>query len=161
MALFADEAGVSDFLVATTGHGPATFVFAADGAVITSDSPVAGHQLVDTAKDTSCFVASRNMESGDLNWRRNVCSNADQTHHAVGASASMVFTMDSSGVIRAWSQSQGKLMWDAFLGPSNQPRILVSESAVAAVADDQMLLLDAATGATLGGPMECPSMCCP
>lgn len=156
MALFADEAGVSDFLVATTGHGPTTFVNAGNdnGAVITSDSPVAGHQLVDSAKGTSCFVASRSIETGSLNWRRNVCSNVEQTHHAVGATATGVFTMDSSGVIRAWSRDEGKLLWDAFLGPTNQPRILVSEQAVAAVADDQMLLLDARTGEVMGEPMS-------
>lgn len=154
LAIYADETGISDFLVATTGHGPPVFVSSSGDSVVTSDSPIRGHQLTETAKDTSCFLASRQIATGDLEWRRNVCSNADQTHHTVEATDLGFVTMDSAGVIRGWSQNQGSLLWDSLLAPTTQPRIMVSSSMIAAVADDQMLLLDAATGDALGPPLS-------
>ena len=141
LALFADEAGIADFLVSTTGHGPTRFVHSYDGSVVTSDA------------ETSCFVASRSIETGALNWRRNVCANAEQTRHAVAATETAVYTMDSSGLVRAWSRSKGHLLWDALLAPTQQPRIFVGE-AIAAVADDQLLFLDASTGDALGEPLS-------
>jgi ER membrane protein complex subunit 1, C-terminal len=165
-ALFADEVGVSDFLVATAGHGPAKFVYATEEAVISSDSPGMGHYLTAFAPKTSCFVASRSTETGSLQWRRNVCSSTSSgsVHHAVAASQESIWTMDSSGVIRAWDTKYGRLIWDAFLelqnGATDQPRLLVvtdstvSRNGIGAVAGDQMLLLDAVTGEPLGKPLS-------
>jgi len=172
LALFEEEAGISDFLVATAGHGPTKFVHASEGsdgsrAVITSDSPSVGHQLLAKAPETSCYVASRAVDSGVLNWRRDVCShraaatndNPPQMKHAVGAAQDALWTMDSSGVIRAWNTKAGQLLWDALSRPTEQPRILVaggveSPNAVGAVADELMTLLDATTGEALGDPLD-------
>jgi ER membrane protein complex subunit 1, C-terminal len=165
-ALFADEVGVSDFLVATTGHGPANFVYATAAGVITSDSPGMGHYLTAFAPETSCFVASRSIDTGSLQWRRNVCSSTSSgsAHHAVAAAQESIWTMDSSGVIRAWDTKYGRLIWDAYLelenGATDQPRLLAvtdsqeSRNGIGAVAGDKMLLLDAVTGEPLGKPLS-------
>ncbi|CAB9510212.1 membrane protein complex subunit 1 [Seminavis robusta] len=169
-ALFADEVGVSDFLVATTGHGPTKFVFTTTSgeSVITSDSPVAGHELSASTLATSCYVASRNIGSGNLLWRRNVCSSESKSNrHTVAAAKDTVWTMDSLGVIRAWEADIGRLIWDAFLEtePTDQPRLLMlppsslgaeeeTRNGIGAVAKDRMLLLDAVTGEPLGKPLS-------
>ena len=161
-AIFADEAGVSDFLVATAGHGPISFVEATADSVITSDGPAHGHQLGVATQTTSCFVASRRWNTGKVAWRRNVCttgtsSNSDKTYHAVAAAAEGVWSMDNTGVVRAWTAQGGNLLWDALVQvpPSGiqQPRVLVAPaasastpSAVGAVMDEYLTLLDATTG---------------
>ena len=162
-ALFADEAGVSDFLVTTAGHGPISFLEATSDSLLTSDGPAHGHQLLPVADSrSSCFVASRRWDTGAVGWRRNVCTSSgssDKTSHAVAAAAEGVWSMDSTGVVRAWSAQGGNLLWDALVkGPSTsiqQPRVLVAPvatsstsapSAVGAVADEYLTLLDATTG---------------
>jgi hypothetical protein len=160
LALFADDVGLSDFLVATTGHGAVKFVhYAAKNMLVTSDSPVAGHQLLAEAPDTSCYVAGRDLENGQVTWRRNVCASKNQmSHHVVAAAQETWWSMDSLGVVRGWSMDKGNLLWDALVPqPTNQPRLLVPPSAkptiVGAVAEEIMVVLDATTGEALGTPL--------
>jgi hypothetical protein len=102
-ALYAEDAGSFDFLVATTGHGVTKFAQTAVGeTVITSDAA------------SSCYVASRSIETGELRWRRNVCAvpSKDQ-RHAVMVLRDLVYTVDSTGSVRAWTAAEGNLVWDA------------------------------------------------
>jgi hypothetical protein len=101
-ALFREESGKLDFLIATTGHGPPTFVHAIAGgaSVITS---------------ASCHVASRSIADGSLQWRRNVCSSMQANTHVVTVGATSVVTLDDSGSVRAWSLDSGALLWDVLI----------------------------------------------
>ena len=119
-ALFAEEIGVNDFLIATTGHGSIQTVFTHTNgvdvdAVLTSDSLDAGKLVARST--TSCFVALRNVHSGSLIWRLNVCSaSAKDSYHVVVASNESFFTVDHTGLLRAWTMTTGALLWDAPTG---------------------------------------------
>jgi ER membrane protein complex subunit 1, C-terminal len=102
-ALFAEDAGKIDFLIATAGHGPV-------GTVHT-----AGTDVVITAADSSCHVASRSIPTGQLLWRRNVCtstSTATSSQIRTTVSGSSAVTVDGAGVVRGWSVDDGALLWD-------------------------------------------------
>jgi len=158
-AMFEDDVGKSDFVVATAGHGGPSGLTGAwlssDGtALITSggvrsggsyynedvvdDDEEEGKQqreggeyilgpFIDNGSSTtdststgdqgsksSCNLASRSVATGELLWRRNVCSTSSQSTYAAYASKdhAMVYTLDSSGSFRGWSDRDGVLMFD-------------------------------------------------
>ena len=144
-ALYADEAGTFDFLVATTGHGVTRFVDTFQDSVITSDSSLS-HE-----GSTSCYVASRKIDDGSLLWRRNVCStpSADQRHAAV-TEGDRLYTLDDSGIVRAWTLKGGNLLWDAKVTPTTQPRVWSFSEAeknfLAVGSTEEFTVLEADTG---------------
>lgn len=97
-ALHREDAGVLDFTLTGAGHGPAKQVAVDGDNVITTD-------------DSSCYVASRKIEDGSLVWRRYVCSRKE-SGHALAVADKTMFTMDASGVARAWMKDTGALLWD-------------------------------------------------
>ena len=160
-AIFAEDVGLSDFLVATAGHGPTKFVQYSSGqqTVVTSDSPEFGHQLQAMAPSaTSCFVASRELEHGNLKWRRNVCTKEEDRLHTVAAAEENFWTMDGRGVVRGWTMERGELLWDTLLWPTREPRLLVPPSVtpivVGAAIQEDLILLDANTGEQLRKPLQ-------
>jgi hypothetical protein len=135
-ALYAEDAGSFDFLVATTGHGVTKFAQAAfGGAVITSDAA------------SSCYVASRSIETGEMQWRRNVCAiPSDDQSHAVVVLGDFVYTVDSTGSVRAWTAAEGNLVWDAQVNAAASPQIWTVEKDASVYVAVVSQVFDAATG---------------
>lgn len=123
--MYQDEAGKLDFMVRTTGHGPVRQIepiAATDEStplpvsVVTSDSRLTASSSSDPF-NTSCYVASRSMIDGSLNWRRNVCSITSQgedreQQHAMAVMEHSLFTLDHIGMLKAWNAETGGLLWD-------------------------------------------------
>lgn len=145
-AIHAEDVGTLDFLVATTGHGVTRFVQSFEDSILTSDFSSSSSE-----KSTSCYVASRKIEDGSLLWRRNVCStpSADQ-HHAIATSGENFYTMDDSGIVRAWAMRGGNLLWDAQMSPSTRPKVWAfskdGKDFVAAASDEEFSIFQAGTG---------------
>ena len=119
-ALFTEDAGVLDFLVATAGHGlGGRLIHTSETSVITSDSTWS------STGPTSCIVASRDMGDGRLRWRRNVCNSKHTSSHAVTASNDLLFSNDANGSVRAWTVDEGALLWDTppSRAPHQHPRV--------------------------------------
>ena len=152
VAMFEDDIGKSDFVVATAGHGGPDGLTGAwlssDGTgLITSGGVRSGgsyynEDVVDDDEDrqqggeyilgpfidngsstasgtatgehgSSCNLASRSVATGELLWRRNVCSTASSTYAAYASKVhAMVYTLDTSGAFRGWSDGEGVLMFD-------------------------------------------------
>lgn len=120
LALFADDAGTLDFLIATAGHGPNMMevVAALNGSAIITYSP------------QSCYFASRASSTGQLMWRRYLCvdghanSNVSSNVIDVALAGNNVITMDATSflnpVIRGWDVSSGALLWDVKLKEVHQ-----------------------------------------
>lgn len=158
-ALHAEDAGLLDFLVATTGHGlGGKLIHTGEDSVVTSDSAWS------SSGPSSCMVASRKMEGGSLLWRRNVCSTAKDTpSHAVVSSGEFIFSNDATGSVRAWTMDEGALLWDTppTLHPHQQPRVWAAttegdaQSVVAATLSDEhtndlLNVYNAVSGRSLG-----------
>ena len=153
-ALYKEEAGKLDFLVATTGHGPCRFVHAVGESVITSDAA--------NDSSTSCYVASRRIDDGTLLWRRNVCSSAvaSKKAHVVAVSSSIVATLDKSGSVRAWSLDSGSLLWDALIPTTATGRLSIKAAkydshdiiVASTKGGGSRIMFDAGTGETLSAP---------
>jgi hypothetical protein len=149
-----DDAGVLDFVVATAGHGVTRHVSAVQqqDAILTSDAV-----SLSSSSSTSCYVASRKMDSGRLVWRRNVCStpstNNKKSQHALAVSTSQFYTMDSAGVARAWTNEEGSLVWDAQVPNGSAPGVwsvsVADTEYVAAASEGDLTILKADTGAAL------------
>jgi len=139
-ALFPDEAGLNDFTIASAGHGQFGVTYAyltSDGkSILTSSSSTVG--IVDEVTSSSasssslgnlgsgtgnsgCYLASRSLENGKLNWRRNVCSQSlsfsskkinPRIRHAVYSNDknTMVYTLDNLGILREWDDTNGDLI---------------------------------------------------
>jgi len=134
-AIYKDDVGVLDFSVATAGHGPVEW------------ASFHGDLLLTSAGD-SCFVAARNVDDGSLAWRRNVCS--IEGKKAVASSDDAVFTVDDSGIVRAWTMEGGDLLWDVKVENNHAPPSIFFDSGSLGVgAGNDILLLDPSTGATL------------
>ncbi len=155
LALFAEDAGALDFLVATAGHGVKTkVIYSSAKSVITSDATLS--QWDDPL--SSCVVASRSIDDATLQWRRNVCTSKDTPNHATVAFQNVVFTNGASGSVRAWTVQEGALMWDVSptLFLQEQPRVwAVSKDIVAATSSDEkgndvLTLYNVADGRSLG-----------
>lgn len=147
-AMYVEDAGVLDFQISTAGHGAITFVHTRDGTVLTTDASP-------SAKSTSCYVASRAIDDGSLLWRRNVCSTPSASQrHAVATSSTgdIFFTMDDSGIVRAWTREAGNLIWDTQVTrPSgSSPKIWsISQGGneyVAVASNGELTLLNATSG---------------
>lgn len=151
-ALFAEDAGLLDFSVATTGHGVTRFAHATTtttttgkdgGLVLTTDAPPPAGGAGGFAATTSCYVAGRRTVDGSLAWRRNVCStvprsstddgddglgdnnNSNAQSHGVAVHGDRLYTVDGAGVVRAWTVEDGALLWDAQVdaGGKTAPRV--------------------------------------
>lgn len=130
-ALFKEEAGELDFVVATSGHGPVrTGALVADATILISSSGT-----FDSFGD-SCYLAARSVETGTLLWRRNVCTEATAPPgYRVAVSQQAVATLnrpdvakvketvatfDRSGVLKGWDAVTGSLLWDKDV-PNEEP----------------------------------------
>lgn len=145
-----EDAGVLDFVISTAGHGVTRQASPYKDTVLTSDAAAGGGAL-----STSCYVASRKIDSGSLVWRRNVCSHPKETQHALAVSTYQFYTLDSAGVARAWTIEEGNLLWDAQVpaasgSPPGVWNVAVSEKEyVAAASQGDLTILDADTGAAV------------
>jgi hypothetical protein len=125
IAVFQDEAGQTDFTISTAGHG----IIGATYAQITSDqksvltsssSPSGSATAVDCPKSGNgggCYLSSRLLDDGSLNWRRNVCSQPSSSssvsiRHAVYSTVDdeRVYTLDDAGMLRIWNDTDGAMM---------------------------------------------------
>lgn len=118
-AIFADEVGKFDFLVATAGHGGRGGV--SQASFSTSDNNANDEGVIVTSGSDSCYVSGRNVTDGSLLWRRNSCSSSssqnDDGNNEMISSATMknkvVATLDSSGVLRGWTGLAGEFLFDS------------------------------------------------
>lgn len=151
-AIYRDDVGVLDFSVATAGHGAFGWASHSGDILLTTDVPTA------SSPNTSCYVAGRRTSDGSLEWRKNVCSVQDEEKQAHGVAVSNTndafYTVDNSGVARAWTVDKGDLLWDAKVTgdtTSAPPRLFFvagsgDQSYVAVSAGSSIVLLDANTG---------------
>ena len=150
-AMYVEDAGVLDFTVATSGHGPVGYTYSYKDTIITSDKPT-----TTTSTTTSCFVSCRKQIDGTLLWRRNVCSvpSVDKQVHSITALDDMFYTTDNVGVLRGWSLEDGSLLWEVSNGENiytSNPKVWTvvpsnSKNLVAVAIHEQLLLFDAITG---------------
>jgi len=129
--MFADEAGQDDFTISTAGHGKFGVTYAkltSDGMSVLTSSTLPtlstsslsdNHQV--NVKD--CYLSSRSLEDGSLNWRKNVCSTGSGAGTGTGVTSSSnirhavysntgdkyVYTMDDVGMLRKWDERNGDL----------------------------------------------------
>ena len=151
-ALFEDEAGVYDFTIATAGLGlgPTFAQLSFDAStVLTSSSTWDSAIKLDSPTDAGpldCYLSSRDVKDGTLKWRRNVCSTSTgpskepTIRHAVYSDekSNKVYTLDESGMMRVWNDSNGDLIGqlssDRVVAPGTTPRLLkVSPNILAGV----------------------------
>ncbi len=162
LALHLEEAGELDFLVATSGHGTTRFAHRAKTVLITSDSPVHSDALGDATTTTSCRVAGRDVATGRLLWRRLVCAKQlpQQQQHVVTALSERFYTLDQTGIVRAWVASRGALIWDTSVlssttspppaDGSTTPRLWLQPDLLVAVLGPSLSVLDTRSGRILG-----------
>ena len=119
-ALHADEAGLTDFLLRTSGHGHYGVQYASPLALndevvwVTSESgpPGAIRDVEQTSRTGECFVSARNVTDGTVIWRVNACSSSSRGNsHAARVTGGMVHTIDNVGILRGWKVDSG-LKWD-------------------------------------------------
>jgi ER membrane protein complex subunit 1, C-terminal len=152
-ALYAEDAGVLDFIISTAGHGPYRMkvLTALGGSVIVSYTP------------QSCYVASRNSFTGQMIWRRNVCSVARSEPAMitvdfldVATTESHVVTLEimspADQIVRGWDVATGALLWDVKIQESIfKPEIWNFTSngvhyAAIGVSGKSAIILDVVTG---------------
>ena len=165
-ALFQEEAGALDFVVATAGHGPVkTCALAADETIL-----ISSNGDFDAFGD-SCYLAARSIDDGKLLWRRNVCTEAVAppgyrvafskqsvatfTRPNVLKIKETVATFDRTGVLKMWDVATGSLLWDKPLSDEaptlwypekyEGARLMVGERG------DTPAFFDSLTGATTEG----------
>lgn len=129
MGMYAEEAGELDFVISSAGHSSTRFVSRFTDYVLTSDGTAT---FGPESNPTSCILSSRDLFTGKLIWRRNVCSSwsqdqqrESQQRHAVvsftstGSTTRMhnhhhhhVITCDSNGSVRSWNGLNGDLEWE-------------------------------------------------
>jgi len=163
MAIYKEDVGVLDFHVATAGHGAFSWASYIGDLILTTDVPTV------SSPTTSCYVAGRRTDDGTLAWRRNVCSVPDDENqsHAIAVAvesdsvsdSDVFYTVDNSGIARAWTAENGDLLWDAKVASNTNtnaapPKLFVvdgpdNNSYVAVSAGGKIVLLDATTGATV------------
>ena len=111
-SLHADEAGLNDFLLASSGHGRVTkALFIHNNDLIVTASP-----------ENSCYVAARNIQSGDLVWRLNACSNEALSLKDVGISASgdSLIVVDDGVIVKSIDAMTGNVIVDEQSGRSSR-----------------------------------------
>eukprot|EP00956_Cyclotella_meneghiniana_P020747 scaffold37054_cov72-Cyclotella_meneghiniana.AAC.2 len=129
-ALHADEAGLTDFLIRTPGHGHhgvqygQTLKVDDDIVWVTSES---GPGSIDSKKaaDTSCYVAGRNVTDGAVLWRVNACSSPDGSHSALVV-GEMVHTLDDRGLLTGWKMDGLKWNVDVISSFDSQENVEAS-----------------------------------
>lgn len=141
-ALFADEAGQNDFTITTAGHGIIGTTYAqltsdSKSVLTSSSSPFAtaivgdyGTNPVGTGSSSGsnggCYLSSRSVTDGSLNWRRNVCSqpmpikndiSGSVVRHAIYSNPhdARVYTLDDYGMLRIWNDTNGALLKEMLL----------------------------------------------
>lgn len=162
-AMYAEDAGVLDFVVATAGHGPIGLAhpfFKSDGVealVLTTDLPVQNGQS--SSSSSSCYVAARKQVDGQVWWRRNVCATTTPDGGGGAHAVAVVddngwwFSVDAAGVVRAWTLQHGALLWDVAVDAADKPQLWTVPASqddggklVAVASAESLVLLVAATG---------------
>lgn len=139
-ALFEEETGLNDFKISTTGHGVPSLVHA-----------VGDNSLISTS-DASCTVARRSLDTGDLEWRRFVCTSKDDTIENVAVQGDYLFTSDSNSIFRAWSTGEGALLFDVVFDSITTVFTAKAgaRTVAAVVADGKLHFYNALNGRVLG-----------
>ena len=127
-ALFEEDAGELDFLVSSTGHGPARMCAVFKDSIISSDGNF------DTFGD-SCFLASRAIGDGKLLWRRNVCADPHSLsgYRVAVSETGNVATVDRTGLLKMWDAATGSLSWDVSIDVAD-PHVWFPENSLSEVA---------------------------
>lgn len=142
VGLYQDEAGKLDFTIRTAGHGPVrwAYVWPQPSTISTATSTDASKSsilLTTDARETSsssssttpssCYLAGRNITTGAVLWRRNVCVESSSlskmkpvTSFVVSAMDNTVVTVNNRGILQAWDALSGALLWDTLLDPQEQ-----------------------------------------
>lgn len=144
-ALFAEDAGKLDFLIATAGHGPVAAAFQLED----------DEDVIVTGGSSSCHVAGRSRATGRLLWRRDA---ALQQNFDVGSKRSCLVTMagqtvvtvdQSTAMVRGWSGTDGNLLWDQqqqFEGIVSQIWAVGSDYVAFGVENSNAVVLNAMSG---------------
>ena len=120
IALHADEAGKVDYTIQTAGHGNIGVQYArivANGMAILTSSAVPDLYTLNRV-DGGCYLSSRDVWTGQLLWRRDVCSMKNAKYAVCapprfdgsGNYDSQVYTLDSRGLIRVWDDATGQMI---------------------------------------------------
>lgn len=142
-AMFADEVGQNDFTIASAGHGQLGVTYAhisSNGnAVLTASSSslsslssddndnvmsMINYPRVTLDSMKACYLTSRSLQDGSLNWRRNVCTTTTATTKDsnngndnnirfaiyVNGKDNHVYSLDDTGIIQKWDQGNGNLI---------------------------------------------------
>jgi len=137
-AIYKDDVGVLDFSVPTAGHGAIGWASQQREVLLTSEP------------SSSCYVAGRNIEDGSLLWRRNVCVLDDREQaHGIAVGNDAFYTVEKTGVVRAWTVENGDLLWEnkvASSSSSAKPKLFAVDGYVAVTLSEQVFLLDSASG---------------
>jgi hypothetical protein len=141
VALFEEETGLNDFMISTTGHLVPTFTHATDSSILTSDS-------------TSCTIACRSLESGKLQWRRQICKGDGTAKGLIAANNDLFASVDEQGIVRVWTRDSGTLLWDT---PPHEPLLTgiwflktTTHTFLAATNGPTLWLYNAVSGRELG-----------
>ena len=129
-ALHADEAGLTDFLLRTAGHGHHgvqyghTLKVDDDIVWVTSES---GPGSIDSKKaaDTSCHVAARNVTDGAVLWRVNACSSPNGSQSTL-VTGEIVHTLDDRGILSGWKMDGLKWNVDVISSFDSQDNVEAS-----------------------------------
>jgi len=160
-AIHSDEAGLNDFLLQSMGHGAITW-----GRY----HPSSGDNFLSTGDD-SCHVGGRSVATGELLWRKRVCSSKEgngdggvdgASSWTLDMSASgMLYTLEDIGetsVAKGWDGSNGDLLFNvpiSFAGTATAGGSvhagLSNDELIAVISSDhkQFQLLDAITGTVI------------
>ena len=114
--VYVDEVGKFDFKVSTAGHGGKGGVEYASffkNKILTSGSD-------------SCYVSGRDVTSGSLVWRRNACTSTNSSGISTAFIDDSVVTIDTEGVLRGWSGTNGDLLFDNSLPSSASEYDIIS-----------------------------------
>eukprot|EP00522_Entomoneis_paludosa_P014083 CAMPEP_0172453476 /NCGR_PEP_ID=MMETSP1065-20121228/10774_1 /TAXON_ID=265537 /ORGANISM="Amphiprora paludosa, Strain CCMP125" /LENGTH=871 /DNA_ID=CAMNT_0013205659 /DNA_START=63 /DNA_END=2678 /DNA_ORIENTATION=- len=153
-ALFAEDAGQLDFLISTAGHQETNWAhLAMANLVLTTD---ATSTLGVPAATSSCYLAAREIATGTLAWRRNVCSSTDAAAHAVAALETSVVTLDKAGAVRAWDATTGALNWEISLPAESNFASIYTVGGTAVVIQGADGSTTASLDATTGKALETP-----
>ena len=143
-ALHADEAGLTDFLLRTPGHGQTGVQYARpihDEDLllwVTSESGPGSILLGEKSDEgtSGCHVSARDVNNGNVIWRVDACSSPGGRYAALiseddtANNDKMVHTLDEDGILRGWKVGGG-LQWENDVvsklgvdGYDAQPRLL-------------------------------------
>lgn len=117
-AITVEEAGVADFTLVSTGHGPVQWAQTTDN-----------QSFLSIGIANPCYVAKRNLQNGKVDWRRNVCSKAigKQENKVAWALARDTVASLEGSLLRVWSVATGGMQWEREVASEDGLRVGIVE----------------------------------